>query len=235
MKKRLLSIIALVALLSVGLYAVTALTAHAAPAERHVFVVRATGPTATASFSGTDEATGTSWEVEISISTQSIQQPPGKPTTGSSVQIFIAEFNTEGVGFFAVSDPTTAPSGMTIDGKNLNSAFFPATEMTVHPTQDDPTLFEPFNVAMGPISWTGEGAIRFSSQTFHFRIPGIGSESGHTSGASRNATAIGSFSFDPSVSLPGFNSVPVNVTDAAQFAGLDNGRFMLRISSALGG
>lgn len=214
MNKRVLLNIAVAALLSAGLY-VTAAPAPAAHAARNAIVMRMSGPSAMADFSGTD-ANGITWDVMISVSTQGEQLGP-TPISGPAVGVSIIEFNASGMqlnGFGLASVP-----GLTIDGKGLTAAFLPATSVEIGPTGDNPGAFPPFVAEVGPVSWTGEGAITFSSETFHFRIPHVGSVSVHSTSKSRMATATGTFTY-----VSPLTGAEVTRAGSSVFADLNNGR-----------
>lgn len=194
MKSRRLLFFVLAALLSLGLFAVAApvQTAHARTASvTHVF-----GPSAMATF--TDQYKDAAGDVifvvvSVDISSQSIQQPPSKPTTKPTVGLSIIESNLTTEAQLNGAGTAPAPMDMTIDGKFLTSANLPGALVTIKPTGDNPDAFPPYEATLGPVHWTGEGAISVETQHFHVQIPGVGSMTGTMSGKTRMATAVASF------------------------------------------
>lgn len=230
MKKQPLVVVALAALLSVGMYAVAAPApaAHAAPTASHATVMRTFGPSALSEFIGEyTTASGQVIQVIVGITIgQSIQQPPGKPT-GPMVGVSIIEFNTVTGDQLNGAGQAPLPPGTTIDGTNLTSAFLPVTEVEIGPTGDNPDAFPPYTAQVGPVSWTGEGAISSTSQTFHFKIPHVLNGTVHMSGQSRMATAVLTSVSYPSP-LTGTAVTLTNLTSNPEPFGfpteLDNGR-----------
>jgi len=185
----------LAALVSVGLYALAAPApaALAAPASRAT-VVHMSGSGAFADFYVPNG--GVTTEVFVSVGDQTSHTPPGGPTSGPMIDyLLVTEYNsTTGQTYFLAVGQSTAP-GFEIDGKSLDSAYLPPTTVSVQPVDEygNPT-FPAFDITL-EVSWTGIGPITYNHTTSHDRIPHVLNFTSHFSGASRDATATGSFSF----------------------------------------
>lgn len=222
MKKRVLLLVALATLLSVGVYGASR-TAPVAQAQSHrpVAVAHSTGLSAQAFFTRNLE-NGNTLAVGVFPSIGSFQMPPGKPVKGSSVGITIIEFDPSGANPLFLANGQADVPELSIDGKKLTGATLPLTTVTMEvadPNTGNPTG-QTFPVQVA-VSWTGTGDITSDHGTFHFRIAGL-METSHSSGKSRNATAVAD---TLTYTLP--NGTFVSFTGATdEFASLGNFRFM---------
>ncbi|HZC06677.1 MAG TPA: hypothetical protein VE338_13660 [Ktedonobacterales bacterium] len=217
MQKRLFLRLALAALLSVGMYAVTApppAALAAAPTSLSM-----SGPSASAYYFGQDS--GISWNISINLYTQTTRS--GNTTTQSMrVDVFLSEFDqATGAGFSASTQcdqsgvcGVAAPEGAKI---NLpTSAYLPPIDVEVTPMGEMGQLGAPFTLHVGPVTWSGEGGVS-SHFTSVARVPVSPTCDAiiHQIGRSANATAISAFSFTPPAMIGDFATIPVSVDGSA--------------------
>lgn len=221
MKKRLLSSIALAALLSAGLYAFAAFApaAHAAPAANQTVIMRESGLSADVFYSGQfDTPSGVvSWRAGYGVSTGSIRTSSGTTISGPAVYAIVTEFNeSTGVGFGAFTEEPTpvSASNVRID-KKLNTAALLTSVDVIVVVQDGDAL--PWGTAItlhvAPTQWTGVGPVTTTSATYHERSAGYNLLF-HMDGRSRSATVDGGFSY----TAP-FNDGAISASDATSVNG----------------
>ena len=216
MQKRLFLRVALAALLSVSMYAVTA-PAPAALAAAPT-TLRISGPSASANYSG--QKGGTSWNVSINLYAQTTKS--GNTTTQSMrVEVYFSEFDeATGAGFFASTEcnesgvcGVAAPEGAKI---NLpSSAYLPAVDVELAIMGEMGPTGDTFTANVGPVTWRGEGGVNSHyTSVSRFPVSPTCDATIHQIGRASSAPATGSFSFTPPTTIDGFATVPVSTTDA---------------------
>lgn len=217
MKKRLFLNTALVALLGVGLYALTqpAPIAHAAPPTSHT-ITRISGSAAIAAF---EYSQGDVTDfVNVIAATKGFQL--SQLVSGPGVRVDVTECTQVGENVECVSFAGIEPvPGFQIPNK-LTSAALPEMVVPVSPTDEfgEPSGPPAFDVSLA-ISWTGVGEITTQSQVSHIRIGHIFSEMLRFKGASRDATVSGTLSY-PS---PYFGPIALTGDDTVYAALVSNG------------
>lgn len=194
--------IGLVAVLSVGLYAI-ATPAPAALAASHT-ITRGSGLSADASYSGQYGTPSgvVSWRVGYGISLGSMQTPSGKTITGPAVSAQVSEcINCDDpnarIDFLAYSEEPVPVSASVVQfDKNLKSAaLLEPVDVTVIVVDGNALpVGTAITVHVDPTQWTGVGPITIGSLTTHERTPTF-KETTHTNGRSNAATATGGFSY----------------------------------------
>ena len=223
MKKRLLVLVAVAALLSVGMYAsaVAAPAAHAARAN-HI-VLRESGFSAGAHYTGTYKTDLTdcvdpgtvSWVVDYEVSTGTIQTSEGQ-RTGPMVWAHVGEFCTGEESFQAFADQPTpiSASDVQIDPQLHTAALLVPVNVTVI-VSDGNAL--PWGTAITlhvkPTTWTGVGRVTTGFSSTRERFPG-GNLLIRESGQSRSASVEGGFSY----TAP-WNDVTLSASDATSVSG----------------
>jgi hypothetical protein len=206
MKKRLFRLIALVALLGVGLFAIATPIAHAAPPTSHTI----TRMSSTIAFAGFSFMQGDHTDnVSVAVSANGFQAPT--PISGPAVRAEVVECILTGENAECTSFVGFAPASGFQMNKQLASATLPEVTVPVSPADyygnpSGPPVFE-VTVAL---TWTGVGAITRQSDVSHTRIGHTYIETFHGKGTFRNATVSGSVSY-PSpffgpITLTGANS-----------------------------
>lgn len=219
MKKRALFVVAVAALLSVGLYGVSsrAPVVHAAT----IGFQHTSGPVAIASFTRSISSGAVQYG-DVFATDTSLQTQPGKAIKGPSVGVSVVEFNGQSeIPSFAAFGQAPV-SGLQIDGKKLTSAFLPLTSVTldvVNPLNGQPT--GQTVIAHVEVSWTGTGDVTRDSFVSHFRAPGY-FEITKGSGIHRSASAVAEV-FD--VTVPGGPSFSFD-GQSSEFGELANTKFM---------
>lgn len=193
MKKRLFLLTALVALLGVGLYALTrpAPVAHAAPPTSHT-IIRTSNSVALAQFSitqgdVTDIAT-------VVASPEGFQQPT--LVSGPAVLVSVVECTQVGEEAQCVSYDGIEPAPGFHMSKSLTSATLPAVTVPLSLSDEfgNPSGPPVFDVSVA-LNWTGVGAITRQSDVSHTRIGHTYIETFHGKRMFRDATVTGSVSY----------------------------------------
>lgn len=191
MKKHLFVLTALVALLGVGLYAVTRLVpvVQASPATSPVLRMSGSGAYTTLAFMQGDLMGA----VNVEASLEGFQTQP--PTiSGPAVGVSLSECDVVTQECIFASGQAPAP-GLQIDTKKLTSATLPEVTVQVTPVDKSgiPTG-SPFPVTVA-LSWTGVGAASTQFGVIQFRDGHTFKDTYHFNGTFRSATVSGSVSY----------------------------------------
>ncbi len=222
MKKRLLVLAVVAALLSGGLYGVlgNVPTAQAARGTSRT-TFRSSGPDADAFFFSTEGTISNT--VTVDATAGSTQESTGMRIRGPRVSVYVSQFsNVEPfTDLFAEGD--AAAPGLQIDGAHLDTASLSLTPVTVrmwNPVSgqyDGPS----FTVELA-LSWTGEGPVTRGLTVSHSRSTEF-SNTYHSTGTTRMATAVAN---TLTYQFPGTAPTTWNGT-AAQYTFLSNGHIMV--------
>lgn len=204
MRKRLFVRFTLTALLSLGLYAVAAPAAFAAPAAGAATVTRQSGETAEAAF--LYQQGDTSSFVQVFAAPKGLMTSTG-PLAGPGVSVSISE-----------SSPTTCASFAGVASvpalrfTDLTSVTFPEVTMEVVPVGDPecPANGQPFFVTVA-LTWAGVGNITTQHAVEHIQISPTAKATIVFQGRTRNATVSGFVSYPSplfgSLTLTAANSI----------------------------
>ncbi len=227
MKKRLLVLVAVAALLSAGMYAsaLAAPAAHAARANHEV--LRESGLSAGAHYTGTYKTdltdcvgvsvdpSAVSWTVDYVVSTGTMQTDEGQ-TTGPAVWAHIGEFCNGEDSFQAFAEQPTpiSASDVQIDPQLHTAALLAPVDVTVIVSDGNALPWgTAITLTVEPTTWTGVGRVTTGFSSIRERSPGVNLLI-RESGQSRAATVDGGFSY----TAP-WNDVALSAADASSVSG----------------